>query len=668
MAIGYTELDFVNGSAPALSAANLNHIDEALKDACDLLDAETVAGRAIVTAADAAAQRTSLELGDSATKNVGTGAGDVAAGNAPAAAQAAAEATAAGALAGHVAALDPHTQYAKEADLGDSAGKNVGTGAGDVAAGNAPAGAVTTHESTYAHANLPTAAGKTAADGLGTAGIIGVATRGVEDSTKVIPATGADVAALLAAGGYLTEFDGVTWDEATDTYSRFGRAVTDPNYLKVQKGMRRCVLAADGTVAYYLCPTNSALKEDGVTASVLDGTDGNVMVEIPKFYIDYSYVGTLHTWKISEHPLPGFDLHPLFLSDTTELDKAYIGAFEAVLYDVSLSKHVSGNGVGAGAAEFSDVDNSITCAGLTAPFENITVGQEITISGTVSNNGTKVVATVESAQKITVTTALVTESAASCTIDTTKDTTNDKLASVSGFSPITKITRANARKMASNVGTGWTQETFDMASAVQLLYLIEYGTFYAQDPVGPNLLGITGVSDWTTYNNLYPIAKTGNSVSVGNATANTAASGSPAATEKSKYLTYRGIENPFGHIWKWIDGFNINANVGYVCNNSANFADNTISNYTLVGTMPSTDGYQNTLLNINRGFLPATVGSPGDANDQITDYYYQSTGWRVVCLGGASNNGTDAGFFYWSCNSSSAYASRAVGTRLGFRK
>jgi hypothetical protein len=82
---------------------------------------------------------------------------------------AAAEATAAGALAGHVSALDPHTQYAKEADLGDSASKNVGTGAGDVAAGNAPAGAVTTHESTYAHANLPTAAGKTAADAIGAA-------------------------------------------------------------------------------------------------------------------------------------------------------------------------------------------------------------------------------------------------------------------------------------------------------------------------------------------------------------------------------------------------------------------------------------------------------------------------------------------------------------------
>ncbi len=223
-----TLLNYVKGLwtalLPAATKAKMENIEDGIKAASDVLDLETDAGRALTQAADAEAQRSALGLGDSATlnvgtgagdvaagnapaaaqaaaeataagalaghvsaldphtqyakeadlgdsasKNVGTGAGDVAAGNAPAAAQAAAEATAAGALAGHVSALDPHTQYAKEADLGDSASKNVGTGAGDVAAGNAPAGAVTTHESTYAHANLPTAAGKTAADAIGAA-------------------------------------------------------------------------------------------------------------------------------------------------------------------------------------------------------------------------------------------------------------------------------------------------------------------------------------------------------------------------------------------------------------------------------------------------------------------------------------------------------------------
>jgi hypothetical protein len=136
-----TLLNYVKGLwtalLPAATKAKMENIEDGIKAASDVLDLETDAGRALTQAADAEAQRSALGLGDSATLNVGTGAGDVAAGNAPAAAQAAAEATAAGALEGHVSALDPHTQYAKEADLGDSASKNVGTGAGDVAAGNA---------------------------------------------------------------------------------------------------------------------------------------------------------------------------------------------------------------------------------------------------------------------------------------------------------------------------------------------------------------------------------------------------------------------------------------------------------------------------------------------------------------------------------------------------
>lgn len=72
----------------------------------------TAAGRLLVTAADAAAQRTALGLGDSATRNVGTAPTDVAAGNAPAAA-----------LASHLADADPHPAYLKSTEL--LAGTNV---------------------------------------------------------------------------------------------------------------------------------------------------------------------------------------------------------------------------------------------------------------------------------------------------------------------------------------------------------------------------------------------------------------------------------------------------------------------------------------------------------------------------------------------------------------
>jgi hypothetical protein len=70
------------------------------------------------------------------------------------------------------------------------------------------------------------------------------------------------------------------WNDSTDTYVTTA-AMPVPG---VHDRIRRCILNADGTVNYYLHPTNSTLKADGVTPAVLDGTDGYVMVEIPKFW------------------------------------------------------------------------------------------------------------------------------------------------------------------------------------------------------------------------------------------------------------------------------------------------------------------------------------------------------------------------------------------------
>ena len=111
MKILYTLLNWINGNPPARSAANLNHMDAGIKAACDILDLETDAGRALVQGASASVQRTALGLGDSATRSIGTG-------------------------------------------------------SGDAAAGDRPAAAVSAHESAYAHGNIPSAGGKIVADGL----------------------------------------------------------------------------------------------------------------------------------------------------------------------------------------------------------------------------------------------------------------------------------------------------------------------------------------------------------------------------------------------------------------------------------------------------------------------------------------------------------------------
>ena len=107
-------------------------------------------------------------------------------------------------------------------------------------------------------------------------------------------------------------------------------------------------------------------------------------------------------------------------------------------------------------------------------------------------------------------------------------------------------------------------------------------------------------------------------------------------------MSYRGIENFYGHLWEWVDGININDHVPYVCNDDTHFADDTTTNYTSLGvTLADSDGWQKTLAQIARGFLPAGVG--GSSSTYITDYYNSDTGWQVARLGNCANNGGTGG-------------------------
>ena len=462
---------------------------------------------------------------------------------------------------------------------------------------------------------------------------------------------------------------GVAWNESADSYARTGRLAgiavgSSPGAyaLPVQAKMRRCVLNDAGQVVYYLAPGNSTLKEDG-EASDLTGADGQVMVEIPAFWFKYSYLGTTHRWDISERPLAGYSLHPAFSKNGANVANRYIGAYEAVLYDVSASIYANGIYQTAFSCVFDSAGKTITAGSRTAPFGGLAIGDKITVSGTVSNNATFTVAGIADTV-ITTTEALINETAASTIIQTQKDftaTTGDKLASVSGKRPITYGTRAQFRAIAANRGTSWRQLDFYLLSAIQLLYLVEYASFYAQSMIGA---GITNVADWPAYNDYNPIAPTGNSNAIGNATGNTGGAAG-AATEVTKYLSYRGIENLFGHLWKWIDGFNINNNIPYVHNTDTQFADDTATNYTDLGvTMHNADGYPATLEQVSAGFLPASVGA--SSTTKLTDYYWQAAGWRVAFFRAAANSSADAGAFALSLADGSGGAHRYVGGRVCF--
>jgi hypothetical protein len=497
----------------------------------------------------------------------------------------------------------------------------------------------------------------------------------------------------------IQQYYGVSWDESADTYVRTGSTagktcgVTLADaFLPVHRRMRGCVVEDDGTVAYYLCATDWTKKEDGATASDLTGTDGQVMVEIPKFWYRYGYSGTTHTWEVSPVPLTGFKVHEMFMSDTTEKDYVYIGAYEASLYDVSASKYVGQCYQTSVSAVFATSDDSITIATRTGWATALAVGQKLVITGTTNNNATVTVKTIESATKITVDENLIDETAAATVIETQTDVTDtegDKLCSVSGVCPITggsvNGTRAHFRTWAENRGGGkeandaasfqWSQEYGDALAALQLLYLTEYASFYSQSVLGYGIAALSSAT-WLAYNDNNPIAKSGNGNAVGNASGNTATSAiTTGAGATSVYLKYRGIENLYGHIWKFVDGYKVNNNIPYLCNNFANFSDAaSTDNYTnpldvngAAITMHNGDGYQGTLELTGRAFMPASL-TGGSGSAKITDNYYQAAGWRVVCSGGAANQAAGGGAFYLLVDSVLALVHRAYGARLVMRK
>jgi len=381
---------------------------------------------------------------------------------------------------------------------------------------------------------------------------------------------------------------GLSWNSATDTYARLGSisaialstSALDAN-LPIQAAMKRCLLNDDGTVNYYLDADNSALKADGSTASDLTGADGQVMVEIPKFWFKESLVGTVKSWYISLTYISGFELHPAFWKDGKQVDYRYMSAFEGGMWDAS---------TGAMCAEAS-IPSSIYATG-------------------------------------------------------------DKMTSVTGTWAKTNETRAEYRAMAAKRGTGWRQLDYYLHSAVQLLYLVEYADFDSQVMIGAGRTALSG-GGWTA--DSY-IGGTGLSVADGNGTNSVSNGGVNYLTD---YMTYRGIENLFGNVYKMLDGIvwdgrwtgSAAAQPVYVTNNSTYFADQTSTNMqhlvdaTYIGAV---GGYIGNIENVT-GFIPSAGG--GSATTDICDYYYQYSTvgqdfWRVALVGGAADGGSKAGVFF----------------------
>jgi hypothetical protein len=350
-------------------------------------------------------------------------------------------------------------------------------------------------------------------------------------------------------------------------------------------------------VQYYLDSLDSTKTISGGTAA-LDGSVGQVMVEIPKFYVKKTKVSNLNTWWVADAPLPGFSVHPAFIKNGVEVSYRYCGAYDACYLDATDGLYKSG----------------LNLDDLTASL----------------------------------------------------DLAADKLGSVSGIFPIVGATRAECRSLAANRGTGWRQLDFYLVSAIQLLYLVEYGTFNSQLTLGAGNTATTYAASSSTQSDNGG-SDAGKSNSLGNRSTNIT-TGASSGSRATAFMSYRGIENWFGNEWNWVDGMNIGESGNYkvwVTNDDTDFADNTSSGYTEIGTALSTSStFVTNILDISTAFIPSAGG--GSSTTGLCDSYFVATGQRVARFGGNAFSGANAGGFLWRLSSDSSNSSRSLGARLAF--
>lgn len=136
-------------------------------------------------------------------------------------------------------------------------------------------------------------------------------------------------------------------------------------------------------------------------------------------------------------------------------------------------------------------------------------------------------------------------------------------------------------------------------------------------------------------------------------------------------VIYRGIENPFGNMWEFIDGINCKAgNETYVCRNHKEYASNVFTEpYKLIGYTKAdlVEGWTKQM-----GYdeenpeiaLPIEVGASNTTG--YCDYYYNknSTSNRIARVGGCFNGGTLCGFFCWYFSLGSGDNGWHIGARL----
>ena len=265
--------------------------------------------------------------------------------------------------------------------------------------------------------------------------------------------------------------------------------------------------------------------------------------------------------------------------------------------------------------------------------------------------------------------------------DADTDLTKDTICSLSGKKPVSgavkNLTKDNLELLAQNLGHGWHLEMIKTLAANQLLMMIELGTMNVQNAIGKGVVAFQSNADFNAS------SLTGSTKELGNATGVAASTRNEIGGEETSYgddgkvaVSYRGMENPWGNLYRHINGINIWGD-GSMLGGQLHIADDFnfnaskhTDNYTPVGfTLPNGAGYISAMGYGSKKFDWLFMASEVEGNSSLPVGDYTETtaddnGYRTVINGGAYYNNFAAGIFDYYCAASATIKNRNFGGRL----
>ena len=426
-----------------------------------------------------------------------------------------------------------------------------------------------------------------------------------------------EVEDIKAYIGYTDEdIVGLCVDYENKTFTRLAGAVNlsqgaDFNKFEMYGGRKRCNVLDDGTITAYYGDKNYAE----------DGSNGQVMVFQPKFY---------------------YKVVPLKLEKNTDSGIGY--HLRRVNYYVSSKPKT---GFKLHPAFFDENGNEVEYILLSAYEGSI---YDTSANAYLMND------------------------------EQVMDASADKFCSIAGVKPASgltqSLTRQNIEQMAQNRGTGWHCDLIKAESANQLLMIIEMGMMNLQTAIGQGVVNILDNSAYNCSSLTGSTAALGDTTGQATQTINTKGDVSTTETTSGKVsITYRGLENPWGNIWKVMEGINIygNGNMSagqpFICDDF-NFADSKNNdNYIGAGfTITNANGFVSAMgYSSNCDWLFIASECLGNSSLPVGDYTFglqNLNGYRIAQLGGRWDDGSSVGAFYLNSYSGNNIRNRALSGRL----